>query len=387
MAPGSTSLATPAQETEPRETGPRAVAPPSRFATIGAIFAKDLKLFTRDFIFIFLTVLGLVTFVALYWVVPRDVDETIALGVRGPDLGAAFAELAGESEEGLELSLYDDTASLRAAVESKEIEIGIDFPNGFIQNIVNGEPVTVTVFLRPNLPPEISDAMSSMVKEIAYAVAGFQLPVVEPNEDVVILGEDRAGDQIPFRDRLRPLYAFMILIMEAIALAGLIAAEVQERTLTALLSTPTRVGDVLIAKMILGSLFAFSEAMIITILIGGLGASPGIVVVTLFLGAILVTGVAMIAGSAGKDLMATMLLGILLLLPLAIPGFAVLFPGTPAGWVQYLPSYGIVKAIMASTVEGTGWAGSTRSLLMLAGWCVVSAAAGLLVLRRRAVTL
>lgn len=179
----------------------------------------------------------------------------------------------------------------------------------------------------------------------------------------------------------------MILIMEAISLGVLISSEVQQRTLTALLSTPARVGDILTAKIILGTGVAFSEAMIITFLIQGFGASPGVVIVALLLGAVLVTGIAMIAGSAGKDLMSTMLLGMLILIPLAIPGFAVLFPGTPAAWVRYLPSYGIVKVILGSSIEGSGWAESARYLAILAGWCVVSATTGALVLRWRAVTL
>ena len=359
----------------------------SHVQSIGSILGKDLKLFTRDFLFIFLTILSVVTFVTLYWVLPRNVDESISMGVRGEGLQQALEALAGEQEEGLELSWFGDTESLRGAVENKDVEIGIDFPDGFAADVVSGRQVRVTVYVRPNLPAEVSDAMTTMVKEIAYAVAGFQLPVAEPAEEFVVLGQDRAGDQVPFRDRMKPLYAFMVLIMEAIALGALISSEIQERTITALLSTPARVGDILTAKTILGTGIAFSEAMIITLLIQGFGSTPGVVIVALLLGAVLVTGVAMIAGSAGKELMGTMLLGILILIPMAIPAFSVLFPGTPATWVQWLPSYGIVKAIVGSSIEGAGWAESARYLGILAGWCVVSAAAGVLVLRRRAVNL
>ena len=359
----------------------------SKFRIIGSILRKDFKLFTRDFLFIFMTILSVVTFVTLYWVLPRNVDETISLGVRGEGLGQAFSELAEEEEEGLELKWFTDSAVLREAVENKDVEVGIDFPDGFIKDIAAGRRIRVTVYVRPNLPPEVSNAMSTMVKEIAYAAAGFQLPVTEPSDDVVVLGQDRAGDQIPFRDRMKPLYAFMVLIMEAIALGALISSEIQERTITALLSTPARVGDILTSKIILGTGIAFSEAMIITLLIQGFGATPGVVVVALLLGAVLVTGVAMIAGSAGKELMATMLLGLLILLPLAVPGFSVLFPGTPAAWIKWLPSYGIVKVIVGSSIDGFGWAESAPHLGILAGWCVLSAAVGVLVLRRRAVNL
>ena len=359
----------------------------SRLNSIGSILRKDFRLFTRDFLFIFLTILSLVTFVTLYWVLPRNVDESISIGVRGEGLRQALLTIAGEDEEGLELSVYEDSKALRAGVEAKEVEVGIDFPDGFTADVAAGRRVTVTVYVRPNIPTEVSDAMTTMVKEIAFAVAGFRLPVSEPIEETVVLGKDRAGDQVPFRDRIKPLYAFMVLIMEAIALGALISSEIQERTITALLSTPSRVGDILTAKMILGTGVAFSEAMIITLLIQGFGDTPGAVIVALFLGAILVTGVAMIAGSAGKELMATMLFGMLILIPLAIPAFSVLFPGTPTPWIKWLPSYGIVKVVVGSIIDGAGWSESAPYLGILAGWCVVSAALGVLVLRRRAVNL
>ena len=109
--------------------------------------------------------------------------------------------------------------------------------------------------------------------------------------------------------------------------------------------------------------------------------------VAIFLGAIMVTGVAMIAGSAGKDLVATMLLGMVFLIPLTIPAFAVLIPGTAAAWVRVLPSYGLVQAVVGTSFYGYGWAEAARYLLPLAVWCVVFAVAGVLVLRRRVRTL
>ena len=99
------------------------------------------------------------------------------------------------------------------------------------------------------------------------------------------------------------------------------------------------------------------------------------------------TGVAMIAGSAGKDLVGTMLLGMIFLIPLTIPAFAVLIPGTAASWVRALPSYGLVQAVVGTSFYGYGWGEAARYLLTLAAWCVVFAAAGILVLRRRVKTL
>ena len=272
---------------------------------------------------------------------------------------------------------------MRRTVASGELDVGIDFSDDLLAAVAAGERVTVTVFARSTLPQEYRAAVSTMVREVAFAIAGYELPVTEPDEQTVLVG--RSTSAIPIRDRMRPLYAFMVLIMEAIALATLISSEVQQKTMTALLSTPARVSDVLLSKGGLGTLFAFGEAALVLLLVRGYGSAPEIVLVALLLGAILVTGVAMIAGSAGKDLISTMLLGMLILIPLTVPAIAVLFPGSSAVWMRLIPSYGLVTAVLDASVYGAGWPEVLPNLATLAGWCVVSAVVGVFVLGRRVV--
>jgi ABC-2 type transport system permease protein len=68
--------------------------------------------------------------------------------------------------------------------------------------------------------------MTSAVRELAFALSGAPLPVTLEGGDVIVLGEDRAGDQVPLRERMRPLLVFFVLITESLALASLIATEV-----------------------------------------------------------------------------------------------------------------------------------------------------------------
>jgi ABC-2 type transport system permease protein len=341
----------------------------------------------REFFFIFMTVLSLVFFVGMYWLLPKDVDETISLGMAGAGIETAFSDFAGENEEGLSVSWYGSGDELEEAVLEKEVEIGLLFPDEFLKGLRTGKEVRVKVLSRPNIPAEMTNAMSSFVRELAYQIAGYPLPVSQPEQETVILGIDRAGEQLSIRDRLKPLYAFLLLIIEAIALGTLIASEIQHRTVTAVITTPARLSDMLIAKGIIGTLLAFSESALVLLLIKGFGPAPGIVLVAIFLGAIMVTGVAMISGSAGKDLVSTMLLGMVFLIPLCVPAFSVLLPGSAAPWVKALPSYGLVQAVVGTSYYGYGWAEAGSYLITLAAWCVVFAAAGIFILARRVKTL
>jgi ABC-2 type transport system permease protein len=359
----------------------------SRLGSVWAILRKDLIQFSRDRMFVFITVLGMATFVGLYWLLPRNVDETIDLGIVGDDIRPALEMYAERASEGLNLYWYDDGEVLRSAVEEKDVEVGLEFREGFVAGITSGQDSGVTLLTRPELPEEYTTVIAGLVRELGFTLAGTPPPVSMDRGAVRVLGQDMAGNQISLREKMRPLYAFMILVLEAVALGALIASEVQRRTITAILATPARIGDVLTAKVVVGTLVAFSEAAIVMVLINGYGESPVIVLVTIFIGAVLITAVAMLAGSMGKDLMGTMLFGLLFLIPLCIPTFAVLLPGEKAVWIRVLPTFGLAEAILDAAVHGGGWADVSDSLLSLAGWTVGLLVLGSLVLKRRAESL
>jgi ABC-2 type transport system permease protein len=245
-----------------------------------------------------------------------------------------------------------------------------------------GEATTVTLYLGAAAPPEVASTLEGFVAEVAYGVAGSP-PPVDPRTEVRVLGEDRVGNQVTLREQLRPMLAFFVLLVETLALATLVAAEVQQRTVTAILVTPATAADFLAAKGLLGTGVAFIETALIMALIGGLATGAPILLVALLLGAALVTGFGMIAGAYGRDFMTVLFLSMAFMIPLMIPGFAALFPGTASTWVRALPSWPLVDTIVAVTTQGSGWSDVAGNLLLLLGWCVVAFGAGVVVLGRK----
>jgi ABC-2 type transport system permease protein len=352
-----------------------------RLGIIGAIIRKDLKVFSRDRFYVLITVLGLVAYVAMYWFLPDTVDETLEVGVHWPEGSPQIV-----TDQGLDLIPFADASALQAAVEGKgdlTVPIGLDFPSGFVSSVQAGAPTTVRVLLTADVPDEYRRAMTSFVRELAYAVAGSALPVTQPATSEIILGEDRAGDQVTLQELMGPMFVFFVLLIETFALATLVAAEIQARTVTAVLVTPTRLSDFLAAKAIMGTALAFVEALLLVILIGVLGTSPFVLIIALLLGALLVTGFGLVAGSTGKDFIGIVFWSMMFMIPLAIPSFAVLFPGSAAAWVKVLPSWGLVESIVGATAYGDGLNDLLGPLLLLACWCLVALAGGLLALRRK----
>lgn len=161
-----------------------------------------------------------------------------------------------------------------------------------------------------------------------------------------------------------------------------------DAAVTAVLVTPARLGDFLLAKTIYGTLLAGSQALVLIVIIRALTPDNwSVLLATVLLGSIMFTGIAMVTGSAGKDFIGTLFYSMLFLLPLMVPAFGVLFPGTAAAWVQAMPSYPILRTLHEVTTFGAGWNEVGGYLGVMAVWVVAIYAAGLLVLRRKVASL
>jgi hypothetical protein len=208
-----------------------------------------------------------------------------------------------------------------------------------------------------------------------------------PDLKTITLGEDRAGDQVPPRDKGRSMMTVTILMMESLVLASLIAIEIQRRTVAALLVTPARTGDVLAAKALTGMLLGASQALVFLLATRGLGANWPVVTLLVFLGAAMMSALGMISGSAGRDFINTVFYGRILMVPLMIPILWALFPGSASLWVKALPSYGLIEGMMGAVAYGRGWRDLAPYMGMTLAWDVVLLVAGLLVLKRKVETL
>ncbi len=391
--------------------------PVSRASVLWAIVRKDVREYTRDRLWAFLTVFTLIVTVGLYWVLPDDVDESIRVGVSGISDPLFLSGLETAEAEGLDLVVYPSAEDLEAVVareadafatgavatvirhdagvnapegaDKVNAQLGLAFPDDFVAATSAGERTNVTVYIDAAVPDELELAMSSLVRELAFAIAGQQLPVdtSNPMEVFVVLGEDRVGNQASARDGFRPIFVFLVLLMEMFVMASLIAKEIQDRTVTAILVTPARIGDILAAKGISGAMSGMAQAVIILIAIDSLTPQPALILSLMLLGSIMVAGTAMLAGSTGKDFMSTLFWGMAFMIPLLIPAFAALFPGTASTWIQIMPSYPLVQGLVDVTTYGAGWAETLPELGGLLAWCVALFALGWVVLRRKVQTL
>lgn len=344
---------------------------------IGALLSKDVSLFFRKKVILVLTVLGLVFYLAIYFVLPGTVSETLKIGVFGTGLPPIFEEIP---EEGLEITTVDSEEELKTSVAEGIYIAGISLPADFLDKLNSGEKPDIHLYFTPDAPHEIKSAMETLVNEFAYLITGETLNV-EITEEV--LGQDLLGTPIPPRDRMRPLLAVIIIFMEMLGLANLISEEVERRTAQALLVTPATVLDMFTAKSIAGIGLALVQAVVVMVIVGGMNINPLLILVALFLGAVLVTGLSFLVSAYAKDFMSVLAWSVPFLVVMMIPALGVLLPGAITGWVKIIPSYYLVDTLHRVANYGSGWGDVWVGLLILLGYSLVIISAGILVLRRK----
>jgi ABC-2 type transport system permease protein len=304
----------------------------------------------------------------------------------------------GDEQAPVEVVPFDDAQALIAAITGEtgsaggeRPTMGLAFPDRFEESLFAGERPTVLLYTDGTIPERLSRVLDSEVRELGYGLAAFArgqepaeaLPVRFRDVGESILGEDRTGHQVPLQEKMRPMLMLLILMIGGIGLAGLVAVEIEQRTATALLVTPLRTSDLLAAKVVTGTLLGLTQGAVFALATWSFGGHPLLVLLLLLLGAAMMSAVGMLSGAAGKDFMGTMVMGVVLILPLIVPTFSMLFPGTPSLWIRALPTYGLVQAMLDVVGYGRGWGDVLGHLGLTVAWIAVLFGIALAVLRRR----
>ncbi len=345
---------------------------------LAALVWKDIILFFKNRFFAFISIIGLVAYIAIYFTMPNTVDETLELAWFGPQLpGMVVSEL---QEDGLELRNYPSEEALQEAVLSGEDPVGVAMPQDFLEQLSRGDKPPVRIYFKTDVPDEYRAAYTLFLEELGFELTGNTLNI---ESEEVVLGPDMAGHQVPPRQRMLPLITVFILMIETWGLAALISAEIEAGTLRALLTTPLTIPGLFASKGFTGVFMAFTQVVVLLLITGGLRTEPLLVLTALLLGAFLVTGISFLIASVAGDMMSVMAWGMLALIVLAIPAFNLLLPGLTTDWIKILPSYYLVDIVYRVLNFGAGWSQASSGLLTLLAFGLVFFVLGAYALRRK----
>jgi ABC-2 type transport system permease protein len=345
---------------------------------IKALLKKDFSLFTSNRFYLLITIVGIIFYIGMYFILPAQMDEQISLAMYAPTVPPAFTQLT--ENEGADIKMFDDEESLKQAVLDSDYQAAIALPPNIMDTWAAGGKPEIKVYYSSTAPAEINEAIVALVKELCYAQTGNSLNFQTTEE---ILGPDMLGSQIALRDRMRPLLAVFILIVEILTLSSLIATEIEQGTARALLVTPLRTTDLFIAKGLLGVGLALGQSIIFMAIVGGFSHQPFIILLTLLIGSIMVVGIGFLLASLARDVTAVTGWGLLILIILAVPGFGTVIPGLISNWAKVIPSYYLTDTVSRVANYSAGWGDIGINLTVLAGFTALVIWAGMATLRRR----
>ena len=344
---------------------------------IGNLVQKDISIFFRNRFFGLITVVGIVAYIVIYFVMPQSVDATLKIGLYSPESLPILEQLP---EEGLEIGMVSSEEELRQAVIDGSFIAGVALPPDFLSRLLAGKQPDVRLFFAPDTPLEVRDAIQTIIQELGYQLTGQSLAIDVLEE---VLGTDLGGAPLPPRDRLRPLLAVLLIMVETMGLATLISEEIERGTIQALLVTPATAADVFIAKGISGIGLAFGQAALFMAIVGGLAEQPLIVLTALFLGALLVIAAGFVIGALAKDMLSVLAWSLPVIIILIIPSMGIAFPGSVTGWIKVLPTYYLMETVHRASNFGAGWADVWQNLLILTSFDLVLFWLGIAILRRK----
>ena len=345
---------------------------------IKALLKKDIALFKSNRFYLLITIVGIVFYIGMYFILPAQADEEFSLAMHAPVVPPAFAQSI--DNEGVDIEFFNDEESLRQSVLDGDYQAAVALPPDIMDTWAAGEKPKITVYYASTAPPEVSATIVALVKELTYAQTGQALNFQTEEE---ILGPDMLGDQIALRDRMRPLLAVFILIVEILTLSSLIATEIEQGTARALLVTPLRTSELFTAKGLLGVGLALGQSVLFMAIVGGFSRQPGIILLTLLIGSMMVVGLGFLLASLTRDVTAVTGWGLLVVIILAIPGFGTAIPGLISDWAKAIPSYYLTDTVNRVVNYGAGWRDIGVNLAVLAGFTALAAWAGMATLRRR----
>lgn len=349
---------------------------------VRTLVVKDLMLYFRNRYFALITILGTAIYILLYLALPNSVDETFAVAVYAPSLPDNLSQFLGNNQ--MKIASMESEDALREAVISLDYMAGLVLTPDVLAGILSGAQTQVTVYFVSDAPPEMVDALTTVLRfafnDWHYALRGESLALdLQPE----MVGVDMLGQQIPFRNRLLPLLAVMMLMIEVMGLGSLIAEETTAGTLRALLITPVTVPILFIAKTLMGVLLAFIPALAMMTLTGNMAHEPLLIITTLLLGAVVATGLAFLIASASEGMMTVIAWGMLTIIIMMLPSYGVVFPGTTSDWVRLIPSYYLFDTVHQVVNFGASWSAVLPNLLILSGMGIVILLMGVAVMQRR----
>ncbi len=318
------------------------------FARTLEVLKKDLQLGPRSPIFLWVLLLPLLITFVLQVTFGDLFDPQPRLGI--VDRGSSVITVEIGEMPGIQLTALGDVDELKRQVESNDLDAGLVLPAGFDDEVRAGDRPGLEFYVGGESLASNRVILAVTTLDMIRQVEGKAPPV---EVDVVSLGDEL----LPLSVRLVPFVTMYALLIAAVFLPSFsIADEREKHTLDALVVTPTRLSEVVLAKGVLGFGLAIAMAIATLWLNGALSAQAVALLGVLVVAGLLLTEIGLIYGTASKDVTGVFTLikgtGFILLGPTVF----YIFPDWPQWIAKLFPTYWVINPVYEVTINDAGLA-------------------------------
>jgi ABC-2 type transport system permease protein len=331
---------------------------------IVVLLRKDFTYGSKSFIFVFAVVMPLVLSLVVALIFGDLFAGKPKLGIA--DEGSSEIVPLATAVDGLVVKEYDSQVALKQAVEAGAVDAGVILPQDFDRLVKAGQKATLTAYVWGESLLKNRAFVGVTVAYLIRELTGLDSPL---EIDTDLVGD---GESIPWQQRLLPFIVLMATLLGGSMVPSTsLVEERQKRTLKALISTPTTLGDVFAAKGLLGILLSYYGAIVVLLLNGGLGPQPVLLLGVLALGTIMASAFGLLLGAFIKDVdtLFAVIKGTGLLL--YAPAIVYLFPTIPQWIGRIFPTYYLIAPVIEISQQGATWSDVALDIFILTALTLV----------------
>jgi len=327
---------------------------------VGVLLGKELWQGPKNFIFIWAVVAPIVFSLVFSLVFGTWLSDKPKLGI--VDEGGSRLVPMSRELDSVVTKEYDTVSEIKQAVKSGVVDMGIVLPEDFDSSVMQGADMKVMAYVWGESLAKNRTILGVTVVNLIRGLTG-QEALVEI--EAITLGDEVS---IPWSERLLPLIVLMAVFVGGLFLpATSVINEKEKRTLEALVVTPTTIGDIFIAKGLLGIILSLFMGIVILILNQAFGAEPMLLLLVLVLGAIMAGEIGLLCGALIKDITTLFAIWKTVGILLFGPAIVYMFPQIPEWVGRIFPTYYLIQPIVELSQRGGGWPDIAINVFILVG--------------------
>jgi ABC-2 type transport system permease protein len=312
------------------------------------LLGKELVWGPKNMFFIFALVIPLVVSLLINLLVGTFFSGKPRLGI--VDVGRSELTSRVMQLDGLQVQMYSDSQALREATANGSIDLGLVLPAGLDQAIKAGVQVELTGYIWGESLIKDRATLGMALVNLLREISGQKAPVEIVTET---LGE---GQSVPWDKRLFPFVVLMSLFFGgAMIPATSLVEEKQNRTLVAVINSSTSLGEVFLAKGILGLTISVVMSLVILAINQAFGEHMFLLVALLIGGATMAVTFGILLGAFIRDVNTLFAVIKAIGLLLYAPAFLYMFPDIPQWIGRIFPTYYAISPIIQVSQEGAGF--------------------------------